>query len=243
MADSTSQSYRGNCHCGAFIYMLTTPTPIVKVDSCDCSFCSKTGALWHPVPDNEPATQLSFVKGSEDDLHVYNYPGKAIGEAYQTPTYEGPEPAAEIENAEIYNGSCHCGNVKLAFKSEPFTEDTQVRECNCSICTRNGYLWMYPMKNQVVITTDPSDALTSYAHASGVFPKTFCANCACQIQNSARELSREELDEFGSDYEEFYNKYKAFELLNVRLLNGVDFGTLKREKFKGAGIPPVYVNP
>ena len=102
---------------------------------------------------------------------------------------------------------------------------------------------MYPTKNQVVIETDPSDALTTYAHASGVFPKTFCRDCGCQIQNSARELTREELDAFGSDYEEFYRKYKALELLNVRLLNGVDLGTLKREKFKGATIPPVYVNP
>lgn len=59
-----------------------------------------------------------------------------MGDPYQTPEYDGPEPSADITNAHVYHGSCHCGKVKLAFKSEPFTEETQVRECNCSICQR-----------------------------------------------------------------------------------------------------------
>lgn len=71
MSETASRSYRGNCHCGAFIYTLTHPT-IDRLSACDCSFCSKTGALWQPILD-EAASQLSVVKGSEDDLHTYKF--------------------------------------------------------------------------------------------------------------------------------------------------------------------------
>ena len=40
-----------------------------------------------------------------------------------------------------YRGSCHCG--KIAFEVEGTLE--QVMECNCSLCSRRGYLlWFVP---------------------------------------------------------------------------------------------------
>jgi hypothetical protein len=34
-----------------------------------------------------------------------------------------------------YQGRCHCGKVRFAFRSEPITTG---KRCNCSICVRKG---------------------------------------------------------------------------------------------------------
>ena len=68
--ESPIRTYRGNCHCAAFIYTLTVPE-ITSLSSCNCSYCSKRGVLWHTIP--EPETQFQVVKGSEDDLAVYQF--------------------------------------------------------------------------------------------------------------------------------------------------------------------------
>ena len=41
----------------------------------------------------------------------------------------------------MYSGSCHCG--RIAFEVEG--EFADVKECNCSHCSRKGYLlWFVP---------------------------------------------------------------------------------------------------
>ena len=71
-----TKTYRGNCHCGAFVYTLTVPE-ITKVSSCDCSICSKKAALWTVV--SNPDEQFKVVKGDEEnDLSVYQFGSKAF---------------------------------------------------------------------------------------------------------------------------------------------------------------------
>ena len=41
----------------------------------------------------------------------------------------------------IYNGSCHCGQIKFQVEGEI----KQLMSCNCSICSRKGsLLWFAP---------------------------------------------------------------------------------------------------
>ncbi|KAF7543463.1 hypothetical protein G7046_g9995 [Stylonectria norvegica] len=67
--DPAAKTYRGNCHCGAFVYEVTVPE-IKLVHSCNCSHCSKKACLWVPVLDLEA---FKPVVGSEDDLAVYQF--------------------------------------------------------------------------------------------------------------------------------------------------------------------------
>src|SRR5690242_282477 len=41
-------------------------------------------------------------------LTGHSFNGEALGSPYEPPKYVGPEPTANIENAKIYHGSCHC---------------------------------------------------------------------------------------------------------------------------------------
>lgn len=71
-------------------------------------------------------------------LTTNDYDGKALEPTYTPHPFKGTEPVAEIENAKLYTGSCHCGNVTMALKTKgPLSDgDAYIQECNCSICMR-----------------------------------------------------------------------------------------------------------
>jgi hypothetical protein len=60
-------TYRGSCHCGAVAYDVTMDAP-EKAFACNCSICSRTGALLAFVPKEA----FSLVHG-EDKLHDYQF--------------------------------------------------------------------------------------------------------------------------------------------------------------------------
>jgi hypothetical protein len=68
MADTNLKTYRGNCHCTAFVYEVDIPE-LKSAAECNCSICTKKGVLWiYPAPD-----ALRIVKGSEDALTSYKF--------------------------------------------------------------------------------------------------------------------------------------------------------------------------
>jgi hypothetical protein len=48
------------------------------------------------------------------------------------------EPTPELKT---YFGNCHCGAFKFSIK---LPENTKGMTCNCSICFRKGYKWVFP---------------------------------------------------------------------------------------------------
>ena len=60
------QHYDGSCHCGAVRFEIDGP--IERVVQCNCSICSKKGALHHAV---EP-TQFRLICG-QDQLGTYRF--------------------------------------------------------------------------------------------------------------------------------------------------------------------------
>jgi hypothetical protein len=67
------KTYRGNCHCGAFVYEVTMPE-IKKVGECDCSICVKKGYIYEFADKNN----FKVVKGSEDELTSYTFGPKTM---------------------------------------------------------------------------------------------------------------------------------------------------------------------
>ncbi|ROT40701.1 hypothetical protein SODALDRAFT_330442 [Sodiomyces alkalinus F11] len=63
------KTYRGNCHCGAFVYEVRLPE-IKSVWECNCSLCYKKGYLL--VMPSSP-DQFRIVKGSEEILATYSF--------------------------------------------------------------------------------------------------------------------------------------------------------------------------
>jgi len=65
------KTYRGNCHCGAFVYEVEAPE-ITSAGDCNCSICYKRGYLWLV-----PKKPLTIVK-DEGKLVGYSFGSKAL---------------------------------------------------------------------------------------------------------------------------------------------------------------------
>ncbi|KAK7954441.1 hypothetical protein PG996_015253 [Apiospora saccharicola] len=66
--------------------------------------------------------------------------------------------------------------------------------CNCSICTKNGYLFVYPKCKDVVFHSGEHH-LSSYRFGGKKKPHKFCPSCGTSVlidfSESARDVERE----------------------------------------------------
>ncbi len=72
-----------------------------------------------------------------------------------------------------HSGGCHCGRVRFDVRAAARLE---VSECNCSICSKSGYLHLIVAADQFHLTAG-RDALTSYTFNTRVAKHYFCRHC------------------------------------------------------------------
>ena len=75
-------------------------------------------------------------------------------------------------NLKTYQGGCHCGRVRFHVTGDL----AGVTECNCSICTKKGFLHLIVAPDAFELISG-KDALTTYRFNTGTAKHTFCATC------------------------------------------------------------------
>lgn len=73
----------------------------------------------------------------------------------------------------LYTGSCHCGAV--AFEVDA-PEEFVAQDCNCSLCTKAGFLHLIVPRSKFRLLKGNAD-LTTYTFNTGVAKHTFCRIC------------------------------------------------------------------
>lgn len=73
----------------------------------------------------------------------------------------------------IYQGSCHCGAIKFEVEAPQLLEADR---CNCSICTKSGFLHLIVPMNKFRLLSGES-AITTYTFNTGIAKHTFCKVC------------------------------------------------------------------
>jgi len=116
-----------------------------------------------------------------------------------------------MADVQTYKGSCHCGNVRY----EVSTELKTAMQCNCSICSRAGYLLTFVAPEQFKLQKG-EDKLTDYQFNKKNIHHVFCSNCG--IHSFGRGT--------GPGGKPMY-------AVNVRCLEGVDVGDLTITPFDG----------
>jgi len=108
-----------------------------------------------------------------------------------------------------YKANCHCGQVKLTFTIPKPLEESEVCRCNCSICTKSGYILVYPKREDVAFTAGEA-TLSEYRFGKKNKPHKFCPNCGTSMFIDFKDA----LDEWnaGRGAEE---KQRQFIALNV----------------------------
>ncbi|KAK0641577.1 Mss4-like protein [Cercophora newfieldiana] len=283
------KTYRGNCHCGGYIFEVKTHE-IKTAIGCNCSSCSKKAYLWLFLPEGSVsvgmlteficgphksthrfcsrcatsvfATKPSYRPGTavnaralqEVDIWSLNTPihdGAKINPQWIPPVYSGPEPALGLTTSEEvegkvpeYHGSCRCGAVQIAVKLKSLLDETYtepIAECNCSICQRGGYIFIYPPKEQIAL--EGAENLTGYAFGNRVWKKMFCRVCGVHVVDELN-MTEEEFRALPEDVRGYNEPKLPYRGVNVRVFNGFDALGLKTTRVDGWGVlKPGYVNP
>jgi hypothetical protein len=115
-----------------------------------------------------------------------------------------------------YRGSCHCGGVAF----EVTGRLRQVSDCNCSICSKKGYLhWIVPRHAFRLLT--PLSALETYTFNTGVAQHHFCRRCGI----ASFYIPRSDPDKVD---------------VNARCLEGIDLKRLRVVAFDGRNWETAY---
>lgn len=72
-----------------------------------------------------------------------------------------------------HRGGCHCGAVRFEVDAP---ETPVVHECNCSICSKSGYLHLIVPKARFRLLSG-EEQLTAYSFGTGVARHLFCRVC------------------------------------------------------------------
>jgi len=112
-----------------------------------------------------------------------------------------------------YEGSCHCGRIAFDVESDGAIE--QAMECNCSICSKRGYLLAFVPAARVHLRTPDADVST-YTFNKHAIRHVFCPVCGVAPFGRGKD---------GDGNETF--------AINVRCLDGVDPHALRIQPFDG----------
>jgi hypothetical protein len=110
-----------------------------------------------------------------------------------------------------HKGSCHCGQVSFEVDGDL----QQAMECNCSHCSRKGYLLWFVPRAQFALLSG-ADALTAYTFNKHRIAHQFCAKCGCAPFAFGKDPSGAEMA-----------------AINVRCLEKVELSSLKRVPVDG----------
>lgn len=92
------------------------------------------------------------------------------------------------KNKLWYDANCHCRLVRLRLRTLPLYSSSGEQEvfqpwcCNCSICTKNGYLNIYPTDQMNDIEwVSGKDELSRYMYGPKDIGHGFCPKCGSSI--------------------------------------------------------------
>ncbi|MFQ5754992.1 MAG: GFA family protein [Acidiferrobacterales bacterium] len=72
-----------------------------------------------------------------------------------------------------HTGGCHCGRVRFEVVAP---DEIEVSECNCSICSKSGYLGLIVPRSRFRLFKG-SECLTTYKFNTGTARHLFCRYC------------------------------------------------------------------
>ena len=78
-----------------------------------------------------------------------------------------------MSNTLLLIGGCHCGAVRFEIDTPPLVT---VLDCNCSICSKTGFLHLIVDAGNFRLLADPA-ALTTYSFGTLTAQHLFCTSC------------------------------------------------------------------
>ncbi|KAK7715135.1 hypothetical protein SLS64_003832 [Diaporthe eres] len=149
-----------------------------------------------------------------------------------------PSPPFPPPNGKYsdHNANCHCGAVKFTFSISPPLEEYPVVVCNCSICQRNGYLLVYPIKENLKLEDGSEVAMGSYRFGNKNVKHNFCKECGSSVFFEVSSPPKEAQLKAEAKGE----KLPVIMGVNLRMVTGLEVDKLIIKKIDGEGREPKY---
>ncbi len=112
---------------------------------------------------------------------------------------------------QTYHGGCHCGRIR--FEIDVDLDAAEILDCNCSICSKRGFLHLIVAPDKFRLLGG-EDAIVEYRFNTRQAVHKFCQTCGIHPFYQARSHP-DDID------------------VNVRVLEGVDVGSLTITAFDG----------
>ena len=84
--------------------------------------------------------------------------------------------------------TCHCGGTRLELPRAP----THATQCTCTYCTKSGGLWAYYEPDEVTITADEHDRISS--PSTPLHEHHFCSKCGCTTYGISPDYSLDDTE-------------------------------------------------
>ncbi|RYO76841.1 hypothetical protein DL766_010376 [Monosporascus sp. MC13-8B] len=136
---------------------------------------------------------------------------------------------------KTYRGCCHCGAYIFDAKL-PEASSINASECNCSICSRLGAVWKFPLRSEdIAFVKGDLATLTSYAFGNKMITYKFCPKCGVSLVGVGYLQPPKE----GEEREPAI----AVSLRAIQQGQGLDIWKMDLGFVDGASFPPVYESP
>ncbi|CAK7223580.1 hypothetical protein SCUCBS95973_005227 [Sporothrix curviconia] len=173
----------------------------------------------------------------------------AAGTAIVTGKYDAPEwhPIVKALHRKAkgivlpeatYRGGCHCGAISFdvtlsppleSLRNESISESGsgsepapahEVVNCSCSVCSRHGYLLVYPTRDKVVFHNKGGGQARcgTYQFNLKVQDHLFCKNCGSSVMIDFLDRFKPAFDGYGINVRSLYDV--DLEALNILKVDG-----------------------
>lgn len=110
-----------------------------------------------------------------------------------------------------HHGSCHCGRTRYQVEGTP----ASLLACNCSICSKRGYLLWFVPREQLHLETAESE-LAVYTFNTHNIKHCFCPVCGCAPFGLSSNADGQ-----------------SMAAINARCLDDLDISSLPRQHYDG----------
>jgi hypothetical protein len=125
--------------------------------------------------------------------------------------------ASTTPEKKVYKAQCHCADVKFTVALPPLESGaTKIIRCSCSICTKNGYLLVYPYRTDVVFTKG-EEKLSEYFFAKKTKPHRFCPNCGTSILIDFKNEDSPIKEKYGVSVSYLSSPFSLMQMLAIRI--------------------------
>ena len=165
--------------------------------------------------------------------------GNSEHPVHTSPQFPGPIPEGKQgEDSKVYTGSCHCGAVQLAVKTDPLPS-VEVKEDNCSIrpalsasklavippTAQHAFIGIYPNKSQVTILGREKTKDYTFGRKFNGHP--FCKGCGVHLYMNLYGPPKEVVNNLPGEKKEVVRKMLEIQPINVRALEKLVWTDIK----------------